>query len=748
MQTAPDRESEGFFAGLAQKYDSIWQTFILPDRMSYLTESLGPEFRRLDRDAVYQRQDFKCTNVRGEKLECSFFKHQSSEHSKAMEADTCLLYLHSHGGNRLEGLTLLRQAASLKMNLCCFDFAGSGHSEGKYTTLGLRESEDCRVVVETLMRTLGQRKFVLWGRSMGAVAAILYAAGKQPHIKSLVLDSPFSDVEQMVRDAGNSYISLGEYLALFLFSMVKNDIKKHIGQDLSTFQPIKFCQLCEAPCVFIVGKSDPLVPPERVQQMLEAYKGQPKDLMVIEGSHSSGRSLADVEKVFGKVAAHLKIEMKEGQPMGKDSFHSDVVFGHAMVDKFGEIDSILSQKRLEKKINARELQPRSANEFNKPVPNDKEEDHHAPRVSKLPTRISRQFEASSSRQMHDTPFNVAPPRYVNYLKPGHLGMAASPQMRHPSNIESVTNSFYKSDASSPFKVSNYSQPKEVMLNKENLHHVNSSGLSKTQAANEPRKSTSFVGFPQNQASSNYSKGKQVAQSDRSSSKNLLFSNHVQGRGSQLGGFQNQVLSPVVQTDSSIRGLTQISPFQVSPSTQKATGPPIATRLSRPSSPFATDNPVYYPQRPGNASLQSNHFRIPQEGNLLEQHLQSGQLKAALQSRLKEKQTAGHHFSTFASSHQKVSEMAKMHRTDSFHQLFGMHNPQVSSTSTTMVDPFNRVRKSIRQVKIFDDLDDSPQKDASISLFNHTVSIYPGTDRGQPAAKLTPLAFAHHTTSFR
>lgn len=748
MQTAPDRESEGFFAGLAQKYDSIWQTFILPDRMTYFKESLGPELRRLDRDLVYRRVDFTCTNVRGEKLECSFFQLQPNEQAKASQADTCLLYLHSHGGNRLEGLTLLRHAASLHMNLCCFDFAGSGQSEGKYTTLGLRESEDCRVVVETLMRTLGQRKFVLWGRSMGAVAAILYAAGKQPHIKSMVLDSPFSDVEQMVRDAGNSYISLGEYLALFLFSMVKNDIKKHIGQDLSTFQPIKFCQLCEAPCVFIVGKSDPLVPPERVQQMLEAYKGLPKDLMVIEGSHSSGRSLADVEKVFVKVASHLQIEIKEGQPTVKDTYQSEAMFGRAMVDKFGEIDSILSQKRLEKKINSRELQPKSANDFNMAMPIDKEEAHHAPRVAKLPTRISKQFEASSSRHMTSTPFNVAPPRYIDYPKPAHHVQAPSPQLRHTSNFESATHSFYKTEASSPFKVSNYPQPKEILLNKENMQSVNSSGLSRTQFANEPKKSTSFVGFPQNQPVLGYSKSKQVAQSDRSSSRNLLFSKHVQERGSQLGGFQYQGQSPVVQTEPSLRGLTQISPFQVSPSTQKVAGPPIATRLSRPSSPFATENPISFHQRPDQPSLHSNHFRIPQESNLLEQHLQSGQLKAALQGRLKEKQTAGHQYIPFSGGQQQRSEASKMHRTDSFHNLFAMPNTQAPSNSTTMVDPFNRVRKSIRQVKIFDDIDDSPHKDASLSLFNHSINIYPSTDRGQPAAKLTPLVYAHHTTSFR
>jgi pimeloyl-ACP methyl ester carboxylesterase len=747
MQRAPDRESEGFFAGLAQKYDSIWQTFILPERMTYHKESLGPQYRRLDRDKVFQRIDFTCSNVRGEKLESSIFRLQENERSDALVPDTCLLYLHSHGGNRLEGLSLIRQAGAMNMNLCCFDFAGSGLSEGKYTTLGLRESEDCRAVVESLMKNHGQRRFVLWGRSMGAVAAIMYAAGSTPHVKSLVLDSPFSDVEQMVRDAGNSYISLGEYLALFLFSMVKNDIKQHIGQDLSTFQPIKFCHLCEAPCVFIVGKGDPLVPPERVQQMLDAYKGTPKELMVIDGSHSSGRMLADIEKVCEKVARHLQLEVSHIKPNGNEYFDPNVKYGHAMLDKFGELDSILSQKRLEKKMASRELQPKSTNDLNKPYSSSQREADKSPKNvnhSSKDAKPANYYPIKPTTEIH---FSIAPPRYIDFSQSGLPMRPEAPQLRNLNKLESVRAPIYKPEAHSPFKVMSYTQSKDGNLNKENIHLVSNSGYSRNKTTIEPRKSTTFSALGQNQPSPSFHhQNRQLAQSDRSSSRNLIFSQGVQKQ--QIGGFQYQMHSPLIQADSSLRTLTQINPFQVSPSSQKEVPSHPTTKMSRPSSPMNTEKPMSFHQRQTNSSFHMNQNKQLQDSNLLEQQLRTGQLKAALQHRIREKQPVGPQYETFSSFHLAGQHQPKMHRTDSSHQLYPGGPPQTTSKAPAMEDPFGRSRKSFRQVKIFDDLDDSPRKDNTDSLFNHSINIYPGPDRDMPAPKLRPEVYGHHSSSFR
>jgi len=55
-------------------------------------------------------------------------------------------------------------------NVCLFDFAGSGLSQGNHISLGHYESKDLECMIQKL-RLLGNRKFLLWGRSMGAATS-------------------------------------------------------------------------------------------------------------------------------------------------------------------------------------------------------------------------------------------------------------------------------------------------------------------------------------------------------------------------------------------------------------------------------------------------------------------------------------------------------------------------------------------------------------------------------------------------
>ena len=56
-----------------------------------------------------------------------------------------------------------------------FDFCGCGISEGKYISLGYYESEDTEEVIDYCKENFHIKKIGLWGRSMGAVTAILTA---------------------------------------------------------------------------------------------------------------------------------------------------------------------------------------------------------------------------------------------------------------------------------------------------------------------------------------------------------------------------------------------------------------------------------------------------------------------------------------------------------------------------------------------------------------------------------------------
>jgi hypothetical protein len=50
------------------------------------------------------------------------------------------------------------------IGLFCFDFAGSGISEGEYVTLGINESLDLECVVNHLVSSNKISNIALWGR--------------------------------------------------------------------------------------------------------------------------------------------------------------------------------------------------------------------------------------------------------------------------------------------------------------------------------------------------------------------------------------------------------------------------------------------------------------------------------------------------------------------------------------------------------------------------------------------------------
>jgi alpha-beta hydrolase superfamily lysophospholipase len=161
--------------------------------------------------------------------------------------------------------------------------------------------------------TTKKKKFILWGRSMGAVASLMYTFKDPQYVEYLILDSPFSSIETMVRDVASSYIKLGEFLAMLVFKFICGSIKERIGYDLMELNPINYCSRMNTPIIFFVGKDDNLVLPERVKQMHDAYSGH-KHLIVTNGSHESFRQPLELEEIFNRIQTFYGKEKKITSP--------------------------------------------------------------------------------------------------------------------------------------------------------------------------------------------------------------------------------------------------------------------------------------------------------------------------------------------------------------------------------------------------------------------------------------------------
>lgn len=227
-----------------------------------------------------------------------------------METAGCLLYLHSQGGNRLEGKYLVEHCSAQQVCLCLFDFVGCGKSTGEYVSLGLFERLQVERVLHHLKDKYNTGSVAIWGRSMGAVTAILYAEMRPFDVCAMVgadhqvLDSPFGSMKKTVQDIAYEHYNLPNFLVSIGLAVINSSIKERIHADIfEELSPFNSSMSCSAPVIFIVAKEDGLVLPKRVRQMHEKYGSKvdrkiSKHLIECEGTHTDTRDESVVNQSF------------------------------------------------------------------------------------------------------------------------------------------------------------------------------------------------------------------------------------------------------------------------------------------------------------------------------------------------------------------------------------------------------------------------------------------------------------------
>ena len=149
MDREPDWANQSIFQKMQSGYDNAWKMFIKPSKFRYSPEVLEPKLFVFSPQNILKREDFAIKNSRGFEIVCSLWVPQTIP---ADNRRTCLMYLHSQSGCRLEGVFLREFCAENNYYLCCFDFSGCGLSEGKYVSLGHFEKYDLSLVLSILTR--------------------------------------------------------------------------------------------------------------------------------------------------------------------------------------------------------------------------------------------------------------------------------------------------------------------------------------------------------------------------------------------------------------------------------------------------------------------------------------------------------------------------------------------------------------------------------------------------------------------
>ena len=289
---------------LGEKYDELWKAVIRPERDQYSLDDLG-QTRFVHHKKHFKRTDLTLTNKRNLKLACSFWEPIDEE--RKFPKLPCVVYLHGNASSRAEIFPELYYLLSSDITVFAFDFSGCGKSEGEYISLGWYERDDVECVINYLRGTNRVATIGLWGRSMGAVTAIMYG-DRDPSIAGLVLDSPFFSLKLLTEElAKERAASIPNFILNQGVKMVRDTVKEKAKFDINDIEPKVFAERCFIPALFCHGLNDTFVNVHHCKDLYNVYAGD-KNMTLVEGDHNSGRPdfFLDSVAIFFYNALHVE----------------------------------------------------------------------------------------------------------------------------------------------------------------------------------------------------------------------------------------------------------------------------------------------------------------------------------------------------------------------------------------------------------------------------------------------------------
>ncbi|KAA8495708.1 protein YqkD [Porphyridium purpureum] len=280
--------------------DGLVDFIIRPPRAEYLPHHLGPASFAV-RGRMVQRTDFELLNPRGLTLQASIYEPDSTPElalrDPARDELPYVVYLHGNGSCRLEAETAVKMLLPYGVGVMSFDFSGSGLSEGEYISLGVLEREDVRTAIDFLRSHKKIARVAIWGHSMGAATAIMYAGMQKGNIDvcALVADAAYASFDKLADtmiDTLEIPAAVPKKLLLGVgLRMVKKSVKERAGFSLDDVNPLAAAKRCtNIPVLFIHGKKDDVVHYSHSELLFKSYGCDEKRLLLLEdATHDSLR---------------------------------------------------------------------------------------------------------------------------------------------------------------------------------------------------------------------------------------------------------------------------------------------------------------------------------------------------------------------------------------------------------------------------------------------------------------------------
>lgn len=200
-----------------------------------------------------------------------------------------ILLAHGYGGNRPEWLFAM--LAKEGYGVLAWDARAHGMSDGDISTVGYYEVLDVKAALNYATLQPDVKHIGAWGGSMGG-ATMIRAAVQFPEIEALVVDSPYSSLE-------DTYNYLVPYP--LINPLVKFFAEIQTGIRVDDLRPVgEIAKISPRPILIIQGTGDKVVPPGTAGKLFTAA-GEPKYLWMEDNVIHLGMFINNPRKYQRKV---------------------------------------------------------------------------------------------------------------------------------------------------------------------------------------------------------------------------------------------------------------------------------------------------------------------------------------------------------------------------------------------------------------------------------------------------------------
>ncbi len=170
---------------------------------------------------------------------------------------TTIIFAHGYFTNRCEYVPYVTRFRNRGASCLFFDHRAHGTSSGKVCTFGVREPADVEAAIQWVCTNRPGDKIVLMGNSMGAVACAFAAESTKAKIEALVLDSPYSKIDEAAKGWW-TFFARGKYKGFLgpcsMFGRLFTGVNL---KALDLAEP--HSKLKSVPTLFLFARNDPLI---------------------------------------------------------------------------------------------------------------------------------------------------------------------------------------------------------------------------------------------------------------------------------------------------------------------------------------------------------------------------------------------------------------------------------------------------------------------------------------------------------